>query len=642
MTGEDHSVDPPAAEMFRVLLADEGTGFTPVGSSHFLERGWRVSVAGSPGDVPAAIAAEPPDAVVLDMSDPRGAGFAVVEGLRRDFPFLPVIVVAERPRNLMETNPLRSLVFDLLDKPLDLRVLECRARAAAERTRLERALRDSEAQYRVIFETANAATLVLDDAGGIARANQRFAQMVGVSREDLEGKRHFGEFVVPEDQAKWRYYHQYRRVNPTAIPATYEMTLVGATRQPRVTQASVGLIPDGTLRVCSLLDVTDYKRAERAAAAAARVEATASLADALALEFNNLMIVVLGNAQLLEEEMGDNPEARRMLYEVQDAAKKSGELTGQLTAFARGGMFEKRNIDLRGVIEQVASFQARTARAGVNLEADLAADLYTVRGDESQIAQAVTGLIENASESIADTGTVTVIARNEILDVDDVRDKPGIVPGEHVVITVRDNGCGMSPDVRDRLFEPFYSTKYRGRGLGMAAIYGIVKNHSGFIGVESEAGAGTTVRVIFPADLGRAPLPQAPSPAARPTGHETILIVDDEPVVLRVLEKSLTRLGYKVLAAPSAEVGLQIARDHDGPIHLAILDLHMPGTGGLEMFGPLRETRPDTAVLISSGYDPDSRIDMLLRSGAAGFLRKPYSIEALGGEVRRAIGSARI
>jgi PAS domain S-box-containing protein len=625
----------------RILVADDESDFLEAAALYFRQLGWEMAGVTDGRQIAPALEEREADALVSDVNMPGcGPNLLALREVRSKHPDLPIIIVTGAPSMTSMLESLRTRAFDYIAKPFEMDYLAVQIRTAVDRARLQRALRASENLYRSVFENTGTATVLLADDGTIVRANGQFLKFAGLKRAEVEGKRNLGSFVAPVDQAKWRYYHAHRRENPTAIPRNYELLMLpGQGGEQRTMYAMVQAIPGTATRVCSYLDMTDFKRAERAAAQASRIEAMATLAGGLAHQFNNLMVVVLGNAQLLAEEVADRPQAREMLGEIADAASRVGVLTGQMTAFARGGKFESRNVDLNMVIEQVVTLHRRDLRPGVELAWDPEPCIHGVRADETQITQLMDGAIENALEALGDSGRVLVRTRNVFLDERHAHDHPGLIAGDHVSIEVEDTGEGMDAETRERIFEPFFTTKFQGRGLGLAAIYGIVKNHSGHITVDSEKGVGTRVSILIPADVTR-PMGAPLAAPERVTGTETILVVDDELVVLRVLEKSLARLGYSVLTATSAEDALATAQSHAGSIDLAILDLHMPGRGGYELFGPLKDLRPDCRVLISSGFDADHKTDFLLQSGAVGFLRKPYTIETLGAEVRRALRDA--
>lgn len=387
--------------------------------------------------------------------------------------------------------------------------------------------------------------------------------------------------------------------------------------------------------ICITRDITERVRSEDALRLASRMEGTTTLAAGVAHDFNNLMTGILGNAELL---LADPtfPDASSRLEQIATAATRGGGLAQQLLAFARGGKYRTAPICLNEVVRQALDLQKPATPPRIQLEEDLAPRLPAVLGDPVQLGQVVTNLCLNATEAISGMGRVTVRTRHLALDRASAGQLPGLRPGDHVMLAVHDTGAGIDPAVQARIFEPFFSTKFQGRGLGLAAAYGIVKNHLGHIAVESQPGRGTTFTIYLPASTasaGTAPAPRLPYP----TGNETILLVDDDDAVVSVTGAILERLHYRVLIARNGIEALDLAQGHPGPIDLALLDLGMPVAGGAEVLPGVLAARPRLRVVISSGYECSDAVEQLLRSGAHAFLQKPYRVGGLAATVRRVL-----
>ena len=365
------------------------------------------------------------------------------------------------------------------------------------------------------------------------------------------------------------------------------------------------------------------------------MEATATLAAGVAHDFNNLMTSILGNAELLLTDP-DFPDAPSRLNQIADSAKRGGALAQQLLAYARGGKYQSQSVSVNEVVRQALNLQKHAMPPRIQLEADLDSNDPTVAADPVQIGQVVTNLCINATEAIPGVGRLTVRTRQLTLTAADVANKPGLAAGPSVLIQVSDSGTGIDPAVLPRVFEPFFSTKFQGRGLGLAAAYGIVKNHRGYIGVESAMGRGTSFSIFFPAISAT---PQRPVPTADPfpTGDETLLLVDDDEAVIEVTKAILERLHYQVLVARHGIEAVEIARTHPGAIDLVILDLGMPLAGGAESFPFLRAARPNMRVMNSSGYEMNDVVQGLLSAGADAFLQKPYRISSLARGIRQVL-----
>lgn len=380
-----------------------------------------------------------------------------------------------------------------------------------------------------------------------------------------------------------------------------------------------------------------YKsKADSAIRAASRMEATATLAGGIAHDYNNLMTVVLGAANLVREDLGDAHPNAAMLKEIESAARKASELAQRLLAFARGGAYQMEEVDLNGVVRETLQVQERMLHSGIEMKCVLDGKLWQTTADRAHLAMLLADLCVNAAEAIEEHGTIAVTTRNAHVDLELAKKNTGMKPGRYAVLSVEDNGRGMSADVLARAFEPFFSTKFQGRGLGLASVYGIVKNHGGYIATESEKNKGTTCTVYLPAADVAASEPVLKPPTTT-KGTETILVVDDEMPVLTLVAKVLKRLGYQVLTAHGGRAAVDLVREYEMDIHLALLDMGMPEMDGPTAFPQLITARPDLKVLLFSGYELDTTAQALLDAGANGFLKKPVTPKTLGEEVRRVL-----
>ena len=413
----------------------------------------------------------------------------------------------------------------------------------------------------------------------------------------------------------------FRLVRPDGSTLWCEMT----------SQAAGG----GASVTCIIRDITERIKTEEILRAASRMEATATLAAGVAHDFNNLMTSILGNAELLLTDPAF-PDTPSRLNQIAESAKRGGALAQQLLAYARGGKYQAQTVSVNEVVKQALHLQKHAMPPRIQLEADLDPGNPAIEADPVQIGQILTNLCINATEATPGVGRVTVRTRRVSLDAAEVANKPGLRPGPAVLIQVSDSGTGIDPAALPRIFEPFFSTKFQGRGLGLAAAYGIVKNHRGYIGVESVLGRGTTFSVYFPA-VRAAPERPVVAPEPFPTGDETLLLVDDDDAVIDVTKSILERLHYRVLIARHGIEAVEVARTHPGDIHLAILDLGMPFAGGAEAFPFLKAARPDMRVMISSGYEMNDVVQGLLSAGADAFLQKPYRVSALARGIRQVL-----
>jgi signal transduction histidine kinase/CheY-like chemotaxis protein len=394
-------------------------------------------------------------------------------------------------------------------------------------------------------------------------------------------------------------------------------------------------------------DITDRKRAEEEKdrlqaqlLQAQKMESIGRLAGGVAHDFNNMLQVVLGGIDLVLEDATLDAAGREYLLEARRTAHRSADLTARLLGFARRQTVSPRRLDLNGTVAGMQSMLRRLIGENIDLAWEPGPNLWPVRVDPSQIDQILANLAVNARDAISVAGRVALSTANVVLTSDACAERPWIVPGDYVCLTVSDTGCGMSPDVLAHLFEPFFTTKEQGKGtgLGLATVYGIVKQNGGLIDVASAPGTGTSVRVYLPrcvaddVDAG----PRAPT-AAPKTGRETVLVVEDDEGVLRLARTILTRRGYTVLTAQTPAEALAAARGAEGRIDLLVTDVVMPQMNGRDLAARIGEVQPQTRVLFMSGYAEDTLGPGGTVEGGLRFIAKPFSAAALAEAVRTAL-----
>jgi signal transduction histidine kinase/ActR/RegA family two-component response regulator len=386
------------------------------------------------------------------------------------------------------------------------------------------------------------------------------------------------------------------------------------------------------------------RQTQEARALAARMEATATLAAGVAHDFSNLMSGVMANCEVLRGDVAQDPAAARTLETIMECASRGGELAEQLVAFSRGGKYRPIVVNLNALIEETLRLERHSLGPDIRVTSDLAWDLLRVDGDPTQLSQVFANLHRNAVEALRHGppgGTITVRTWNVPADARP-RALAEMPAGPYVALSVADSGPGMSEETRARIFEPFFTTKEGGRGMGLAAAYGIVTHHGGQFEVESHPGSGTTFTVYLPATSAPAVSRQARPPAGSVASDgTTVLVVDDEVPILSATQRLLERRGYRVLTAASGADALHVAQNVDGAIDVVVLDLRMPGMSGAEAFDPLRAAHPDARVIVSSADELDDEARRLLERGAADFVRKPFRVEELNAAIERAMGRTR-
>jgi len=386
------------------------------------------------------------------------------------------------------------------------------------------------------------------------------------------------------------------------------------------------------------LDITERKQLEEQYRQSQKMQAIGQLAGGIAHDFNNLLVVIHGYAELIAEQLGPSHRSQRDLDEIRGAAQSAANLTHQLLAFSRLQILRPQVLDLTQVLRRLERLLGRTIGEDISLTMNLAA-IERVCADPGQIEQVILNLAVNARDAMPQGGRLTIETADAELDADYVAEHRGATVGKHVLITVSDTGTGMDDETRARLFEPFFTTKAAGRGtgLGLATVYGIVKQSGGSIWVYSGLGAGSTFKIYLPVAIGAIERPTPVIQTERLRGSETILVLEDQPEVRGSIEKMLRRYGYSVVAATDGPEAVAAARAHDGSIHLMLTDVVLPGLSGRHVARQILATRPSVRVLYMSGYTEDAiHHHGVLEPGLA-FIQKPFTGEALVRKIREVL-----
>ena len=371
-----------------------------------------------------------------------------------------------------------------------------------------------------------------------------------------------------------------------------------------------------------------------------KLESLGVLAGGIAHDFNNLLTVIQGNASVALARLGEAHPAREVIDDIVKAAQRAADLTRQMLAYSGRGRFQIGPLDLRHHVGEIAGLLRTSISKKVSLRLDQPSYLPAVQGDASQLQQVVMNLVLNAAEAVggADGEVAVRLAEEEIGSggAGDLIGAETLPAGRYVRLTVEDSGVGMDPHILARIFDPFFTTKTTGRGLGLAAVLGIVRSHGGALRIHSTPGAGTKFEVLLPAAGARAqPPPQGETAAQH--GHGTVLIIDDEPSVRTATGRMLSMLGYDVLEAPDGEQGVEIFRLRRGAVDAVVLDLTMPGLSGEETLRLLRQVDAEVRVIIFSGYAEDDVAERLRPLHPAAILHKPFTRQQIGQALQTAL-----
>jgi PAS domain S-box-containing protein len=506
----------------------------------------------------------------------------------------------------------------------------------------EGALRESEEMYRTLVATSPDAITVTDLSGRITNVSLRTLEMHGYDGAgELVGKSSL-DLIGPEERG--RAVENLQKVLREGSIQIAEYTLLRKDGTRFTGELSAALIRDADGRprafIGAMRDLTERKRLEEQLRQAQKMEAIGQLAGGIAHDFNNLLTVINGYSQLLLASLEPDSALRPDLAAVLQAGERAASLMRQLLAFSRRQILEVRVLNLNEVIEGMAKMLHRIIGEDISLRLRLSGDLGNVKADPGQLEQVVVNLAVNGRDAMPGGGVLTLETANIELDEAIAGRHVTVAPGRYVMLAISDSGTGISGEVRKHLFEPFFTTKQigKGTGLGLATVYGIVKQSGGDINVYSEVGQGTCFKVYLPRVDDGYEKPQAPEAVARPPeGRETVLLVEDEDEVRDFASVALRRLGYTVFEARMGDEAIEFFRQSSIPIHLVLTDVVMSGMSGKEMVDRLLQIGQGFRVLYMSGYTGDAIVHHGVLDPGTPFIQKPFTIEAIARKLREVL-----
>lgn len=509
------------------------------------------------------------------------------------------------------------------------------------RKQAQEALRASEERYRLLVESARDLVFTTDVNGRLLSLNPAFEQILGWPREEWLGKLPLDLLHAKEQQLTIELY-QKMLANDTAVPPT-ELRLTHRDGHTVIVEVSASLQAYGGERLILGIgrDATARHKAEAMLQQKQKLESLGLLAGSIAHDFNNLLVGMLGQTTLALQKLPQNSPARPALDKAAGAAERASEITRQLLAYSGQGQFEMGPTSLNALITENLELFSVAVPKQIMLRSELADELSPILADRGQMQQVIMNLILNAAEAIGDNeGSILLQTSTRTIGQADTRfwERTGwpLPPGDYVGLCVSDTGRGMTAETLARLFDPFFTTRRRGHGLGLAAVLGIVRGHGGGICVSSSPDEGTLFELIFPPTT--LALPSADQRDWLPIGMRgTLLVIDDEEPVRDAVTDILSTEGMTVLTASDGMEGLQRLREHADRIDLILLDLTMPGMSGAEAFKSIRQLNGRLPVIVSSGYSEQESMERFTESGPTTFLQKPYSFDQLILKVRETL-----
>jgi len=518
------------------------------------------------------------------------------------------------------------------------RIMELEA-SRTERQQVEEALRESEVRFRALVESSHNHIFMLSREGTYLTSNARVEQFGLKSGESLVG-RHLRDVYPPE--VAGLYEQRLERVLTAGQAVDFEHPMPEPDGEHYHLDTLYPVRRDGEVwavgGICR--DITQRKRMEEELRAQDRLAAVGQLAAGIAHDFNNILTGMIGFAQLLHTRTDLPQSARADARRIMDGGHRAAYLIRQILDFSRKSLMLPQPLDLAVFLQEVVRFLQRTIPENIQIALEMGPDEYWVHADPGQIQQALTNLAVNARDAMPGGGELWFRLSRLTLRPEDQRPFPGMEPGEWIALSVSDTGVGIPPEALSHLYEPFFTTKGPGAGvgLGLAQAYGIVRQHEGFIDAESEVGKGTTFTIYLPAPDGQQEDAEKERVAETGSGQlETILVVEDEPQVLDVSKAMLEHLGYRVLTATTGVQALEVYGRHGEEIALVLADVVMPEMGGMELCQRLRARDPRAKMVVMTGYPLEEESQDLLKRGIVDWIPKPMDLSQLARVVRAAL-----
>jgi PAS domain S-box-containing protein len=512
----------------------------------------------------------------------------------------------------------------------------CVASDITDRKRAEDALKESEAKYRQMVENVPTGIYEVDiEAFKFTKVNDVMCTVLGYTEEELLALNPMDIFA--EDSKSLMIERMDKILNDEEVQPSIEYKILTKDGREIWVLVNSRIIyengkPDRALAVAQ--DITERKNLEEQLMRAQKMEAIGTLAGGIAHDFNNILMSIQGYASLMRFDLDSTHPHYEQLLNIEKQVRTAAQLTEQLLGYARKGKYHVQPIDLNQLVAETSSTFGR-ARKEISIHHESTIDLHPIEADRGQMEQVLLNLYVNAADAMLGGGKL-ILKTSNVTHKDMKGKMYDPKPGPYVQLKVMDTGIGMDQATQERLFDPFFTTKEMGKGtgLGLASVYGIIKGHGGYIDVDSKIGQGTKFQIYIPVSDEKADIKPAKKKIDINKGTETILLVEDEEVVLDVSVKMLQKLGYTVLAAKNGEEAIGLYKEKQDTIDLVILDMILPEIGGGEVYDAIKEIKPDVRVLLASGYSVDSQAKQILSRGCNGFIQKPFNFSELSAKIK--------
>ena len=641
-----------------VLIVEDDVSLNRLISITLEREGFKTNQAMNGADALLAARTLPGAIILLDYRLPDMNAHQIMTTLREEKIETPVIITTGNGDEKIAVEMMKLGALDYIVKEPNFfdklpRIIRHALDAIAkekELARSEMARRNSEAKYRELYQGMLDGFVVVDMAGKIIESNQAFCNMLGYSAEEIRGlsyinltpeKWHAFEKYIVENQILQRgysnvYEKEYRRKDGTVFPIELRTVLL---------KDNAGN-PSGMWGI--IRDITERKQAEEKQKKleeqirqSQKLEAIGQLSSGVAHDFNNLLGGIMGHAELLKMHLSEGSDLLRHTGSIISSCVKAADLTKQLLTFARKAPVELQKIDMNTFIKQVVGLMERTIDRRIEIAVNVQKEPAFISGDLNQLENTLLNIAINARDAMPEGGRLSITSETVDLDEDALANEHfKVVKGPYIRIIVEDTGTGMSKVTKDRIFEPFFTTKEvgKGTGLGLASVYGCVKQHNGYITVDSHLGIGTQFNFFFPAIKSAGPIASVKEEEALIPGKGALLVVDDEPVYHEVLNQLFSGLGYTVHCCANGPDAVAFYREHSATIDVVILDMNMPKMNGLHCFWRLKEINANVKVIVATGYGENKDRATMQNEGVRAFVQKPYRAAELAKKIAELIG----
>jgi len=613
---------------------------------------------------------EHPDLVLLDLKMPEMDGLQVLKILRGKAPDIPLVVASGTGNITAVVEALHLGAWDYILKPIeDLNVLYHSVQKCLKESQLKKEnkqyqerleelviertleLQKSEERYKAIFEYTGTAAIIIEPDDTISMVNSKFAELAGMARQDIVNKKKWFDFVASNDIDVMRNYFEARMNLKTEnyAPMQYEIKFTGNDREKKYVYVSLGVIPGTDKAVVSLLDVTEKKKAEKRWRSlenqlrkAQKMEAIGTLAGGIAHDLNNILSPVLGYADMIMRSSDPSSTVYQRSEKIQKAALRAADLVSQVLSFNRRNEEEKRVIRIHPVSKEVIKLLKGSIPSTITIVDNIDRNCGSVEADPTQIHQVIMNLCTNAYHAMEEKGgTLTVGLKEVILSSSETLEYPNpeCSAGQYLALEVSDTGCGMTEDIMERMFDPYFSTKEEGKGtgLGLATVYSIVKSCKGVIRVKSEVNSGTTFTVFLPvvSTQNSAESGETTRQAKTVGSGERILVVDDNKDIALMCKEGFEALGYKVDLFFSSLEALDFFKKEYHSIALVVTDQTMPGKTGFDLAKEMLSIKKDIPIILCSGHTSAISKMKIEEAGIKSFVMKPATVEDLSKKIQQ-------